>query len=158
MRSVAHSWRSSRSHRRGGQTGAKLTRPIALARCCYYGICNVDPDWLKRIQRPVYWQPAPNCGRGDGWHRSVGPGCGKSYQQMELVAWAEGLGTCFVGLRDERQNAEVKALLGIPSQFQLITILPFGYRQRVIAGAKGRKNRKPLSEVAHSERFEEPYA
>ena len=27
---------------------------------------------------------------------------GRAIQQMELAAWAEGLGTCFVGLRDER--------------------------------------------------------
>ena len=83
---------------------------------------------------------------------------GRAIQQMELMAWSEGLGTCFVGLRDETQNAEIKALLGIPAEFQLITVLPFGYRQRVTAGAKGRKNRKPLSEVAHRERFGEPYA
>jgi nitroreductase len=83
---------------------------------------------------------------------------GRAIQQMELVAWAEGLGTCFVGLRDEKQNADVKSLLGIPADFQLITVLPFGYRQRATAGAQGRKNRKPVSEVAHRERFGQPYA
>ena len=79
-------------------------------------------------------------------------------QQMELAAWAEGLGTCFVGLRDENQNAEIKEMLGIPAKFDLVTVLPFGYRQRVTAGAQGRKNRKPLSEVAHRERYGQPYA
>ena len=39
---------------------------------------------------------------------------GRAIQQMELVAWSEGLGTCFVGLKDDRQNAEIKQLLGIP--------------------------------------------
>ena len=76
---------------------------------------------------------------------------GRALQQMELVAWSEGLGTCFVGMRAEEQQQEVKQLLGIPEQMELITILPFGYR---VEGARGRGTpRKPMSEIAHGERF-----
>ena len=39
---------------------------------------------------------------------------GRALQQMELVAWDEGLGTCFVGLRVEEQNWQIKELLGMP--------------------------------------------
>ena len=78
---------------------------------------------------------------------------GRALQQMELVAWEEGLGTCFVGLRVAEQNRAVKELLGIPDSLALVTILPFGYRLDASAGAQGRKNRKPLSQVAHAERF-----
>lgn len=81
---------------------------------------------------------------------------GRALQQMELVAWEEGLGTCFVGLRIEEQNRAVKRLLGIPDDFVLVTILPFGYRKDTNMGAQGRKNRKPLSQVAHGERFGNP--
>ena len=75
---------------------------------------------------------------------------GRALQQMELVAWDEGLGTCFVGIRGEQQQ-EVKTLLGIPDELELVTVLPFGYRIARPPGAG--TPRKPLSEIAHGERF-----
>ena len=78
---------------------------------------------------------------------------GRTLQQMELVAWEEGLGTCFVGLRVAEQNRQVKELLGIPDDLQLITVLPFGYRLDNVTGTRGVRSRKALSEIAHSERF-----
>ena len=75
---------------------------------------------------------------------------GRALQQMELVAWDEGLGTCFVGIRGEQQQ-EVKTLLGIPDELELVTVLPFGYRIARPSGAG--TPRKPLSEIAHGERF-----
>ena len=83
---------------------------------------------------------------------------GRALQQMELVAWEEGMGTCFVGLRSEEQNRAVKELLRIPDHLVLLTVLPFGYRKNVNMGRMGRRNRKSLSEVAHAERFGEAYA
>ena len=75
---------------------------------------------------------------------------GRALQQMELVAWAEGLGTCFVGIRGEQQD-QVKTLLGIPEDMELITVLPFGYRIMRPAGTG--TPRKPMSEITHGERF-----
>ncbi len=82
---------------------------------------------------------------------------GRALQQMELVGWEEGLGTCFVGLRVASQNRRVKQLLDIPDDMELVTVLPFGYRADDQRGNMGRKNRKPLSEIAHSEKFGQPY-
>ena len=82
---------------------------------------------------------------------------GRAMQQMELAAWEMGLGTCFVGLRVAEQNRRVKEILGIPDSLELVTVLPFGYRRDGNDGARGIKNRKPLSEIAHSERFGQPY-
>ena len=82
---------------------------------------------------------------------------GRALQQMELVGWEEGLGTCFVGLRVAEQNRRVKELLGIPETFELVTVLPFGYRANERRGSMGRKNRKSLSDIAHSEKFGQPY-
>ncbi len=80
---------------------------------------------------------------------------GRALQQMELIAWAEGLGTCFVGLRAAEQNHRVKELLGIPEELDLITVMPFGYRSDDF---EGRGNpRKPLSEMAHIEKFGNRY-
>ena len=83
---------------------------------------------------------------------------GRALQQMELVAWEEGMGTCFVGIRQAEQNQAIKDLLGIPDHLVLLTVLPFGYRKSLSMGRMGRRNRKSLSEVAHSERFGKPYA
>ncbi len=82
---------------------------------------------------------------------------GRSLQQMELVAWEEGLGTCFVGLRVAEQNQQVKELLGIPDNLVLITLLPFGYRLDNVNGTRGVRSRKALSEIAHNERFGQSY-
>ena len=80
---------------------------------------------------------------------------GRALQQMELVAWSEGLGTCFVGLRAEEQQVALKELLGIPSEMELITILPFGYREEGFTGQG--VPRKPMSEIAHREKFGQSY-
>ncbi len=77
---------------------------------------------------------------------------GRALQQMELAAWSEGLGTCFVGIRDEQQT-EVKALLGITEGYELITVLPFGYR--IIRPEGTGTPRKPMAEMTHGERFGE---
>ncbi len=76
----------------------------------------------------------------------------RAVQNMILAAWAEGVGTCWVGGIDRDQ---VKDLLNLPEDAELITILPFGYpAQRSL---KGKKDRKPLAEVAHRESFGNPY-
>ena len=80
---------------------------------------------------------------------------GRAVQQMELVAWEEGLGTCFVGLRLAEQNRQVKQLLAIPDSFDLVTVLPFGYRLVEDQGSQGMKNRKSLEDIVHWERYGE---
>ena len=77
----------------------------------------------------------------------------RAIQSMMLTAWAEGLGSNWVGFHG---LAEVKPLLGIPAELDILAILPFGYP--VQAGGQGKKRRKPLAEVAHRERFGQPFA
>ena len=77
---------------------------------------------------------------------------GRVLQQIELVAWEEGLGTYFVGLRVAEQNQQVKEVLGIPDNMELITVLPFGYRRDNVKGT-GTKRRKSLDEIVHYESF-----
>ena len=79
---------------------------------------------------------------------------GRALQQMELVAWAEGVGGCFAGIRGE-ENRKVKELLQVPEGMELITVMAFGYPTE---GARSRgKRRKPLSEISHVERFGRRY-
>ena len=80
---------------------------------------------------------------------------GRAVQQMELVAWEEGLGTCFVGLRLAEQNRQIKELLGIPEGFDLVTVLPFGYRLVEGQGRQGMKNRKSMDDIVHWEQYGE---
>ena len=78
---------------------------------------------------------------------------GRALQQMELMAWSEGVGMCFVGVREADQQQAIKKLLGIPEALELITVLPFGYRAE---GPKGPGTpRKPMEDIVHWERFGE---
>jgi nitroreductase len=72
----------------------------------------------------------------------------RAIQSMILTAWAEGVGsnwTGFTGLDGVRQK------VGLPDQYEVIAVLPFGYPKRALG--KGKKNRKPSDEVVSSERF-----
>jgi len=76
----------------------------------------------------------------------------RAIQSMILVAWSEGIGSNWVGFMGLN---EVNTLLGIPENLEVFAILPFGYPSQVIG--KGKKNRKPLSEVAHRNYFGQPF-
>jgi nitroreductase len=73
-------------------------------------------------------------------------------QSMILTAWSEGVGSNWVGFRG---LAEVKSLLGIPDELEVLAIVPFGYPAQAIG--RGKKRRKSPSEVAHRERFGQPF-
>ena len=80
---------------------------------------------------------------------------GRAIQQMELMAWSQSVGTCFSAVRDPAQQVAVKELLGIAEEMELITILPFGYRAE---GPRSKGTpRKPMEEIAHREKFGQPY-
>jgi len=76
----------------------------------------------------------------------------RAIQSMILVAWADGVGsnwTGFGGIEGVRKE------LGIPDAYDVLAVLPLGYPKREVIG---KKNRKPLSEVASLERFGEPFS
>jgi nitroreductase len=75
----------------------------------------------------------------------------RAIQSMLLAAWSEGIGSNWVGFN----IVAAKAPLGIPDDLTVLAILPFGYPTDSITGE--RKKRKPLGEVASSERFGQPF-
>ena len=77
----------------------------------------------------------------------------RAIQSMILTAWSEGIASNWVGYQNLEQT---KPLLGIPADVEVMAILPFGYPVKKLG--KGRKNRKPLAQVAHRERFGQPFA
>jgi nitroreductase len=76
----------------------------------------------------------------------------RAIQSMILTAWDEGVGsnwTGFLGLD------EVRTSLSIPGDYDVLSVLPFGYPAEERRG--GKKARKAIGEVASSERFGTPY-
>jgi nitroreductase len=76
----------------------------------------------------------------------------RAIQSMLLTAWADGVGSNWVGFGGLDQ---VKALLDIPAALDVLAILPFGYPARAVG--RGKKQRKALREVAHLERYGRPF-
>ena len=77
----------------------------------------------------------------------------RAIQSMVLTAWSDGVGSNWVGFHG---LDEVKKLLDIPAQLDILAILPFGYPAEAIG--QGKKKRKPLAEVAHRGKFGQPFA
>ncbi len=77
----------------------------------------------------------------------------RAIQSMLLTAWAEGIGSNWVGFGG---LDAVKPLLQVPASLDVLAILPFGYPARAVG--RGRKARKPLGTIAHRERFGQPFA
>ena len=76
----------------------------------------------------------------------------RAIQSMVLTAWAAGVGSNWVGFSE---LGAVRALLGIPDTLDVLAILPFGYPADAIG--QGKKERKPLGDVASRERFGQPF-
>jgi nitroreductase len=76
----------------------------------------------------------------------------RAIQSMLLAAWSDGVGSNWVGFSGGLEN--VKPVLGIPAELDVLGILPFGYPEKSIG--RGKKNRKPVADVAHRERFGQP--
>ncbi len=76
----------------------------------------------------------------------------RAIQSMILTAWGDGVGSNWTGfgLPDA-----VRERVGLPDTYDVLAVLPFGYPKRALG--RGRKNRKPLAEVASAERFGTPY-
>ena len=76
----------------------------------------------------------------------------RAIQSMILTAWSEGVGSSWVGFGGLEA---IKPLLNIPDNVDVLAILPFGYPASAIG--RGKKRRKALAEVAHRERFGQPF-
>ena len=76
----------------------------------------------------------------------------RAIQSMVLTAWADGIASNWTGFR---ALEEVRTFLGIPPELEVLAVVPFGYpAQRV---GRGRKQRKPLRDVASREQYGQPF-
>jgi nitroreductase len=72
---------------------------------------------------------------------------GRVLQDMELAAWDLGVASgIYIGVDEEA----LRRHFAVPESLKLAAILGFGYPRRKILG---KKDRKPLEEIAFSERF-----
>ena len=76
----------------------------------------------------------------------------RAIQAMLLTAWADGVGGNWVGFGG---LGEAKLLLGIPEELDLLAMLPLGYPTAALG--RGKKERKPLAEIASRERYGQPF-
>jgi nitroreductase len=77
----------------------------------------------------------------------------RAVQSMILTAWSDGVGSNWVGFQG---LADIKPLLGIPDTLDVLAIIPFGYPAQAVG--QGKKQRKPLAQVASRERFGQSFA
>lgn len=91
-------------------------------------LAQAAQDQLFMADAPV---TVVGCGLPEQAYKSMG-GCRNSVEidvaialdHLTLAAVAEGLGTCWIGAFDE---AQVKRLLEIPQQVQVVAMTPLGY-------------------------------
>jgi nitroreductase len=76
----------------------------------------------------------------------------RAIQSMMLTAWEAGVGSNWVGFMGPD---EIKPLLGIPEEMDVLAVVPFGYPVKTIG--KGKKSRRPASEIIHMGRFGTPF-
>jgi nitroreductase len=72
----------------------------------------------------------------------------RAIQNMVLAAWELEIGACWV---TNFYDDGVKDLLRAPQRMKLVTVMPFGYSAE--PRTKRKKNRKPLAEIVHFEKF-----
>ncbi len=77
----------------------------------------------------------------------------RAIQNMILTAWAEGVGSNWTGFGP---MPAIEKLVAAPKTHEGLAIVPFGYPASKLGA--GRKQRKPIGEVASRERFGTPFA
>jgi nitroreductase len=78
----------------------------------------------------------------------------RAIQSMVLAAWSEGVGSNWVGFIGGLDS--IKPLLNIPNDIDVLAVIPFGYPVRALG--RGKKQRKPIEEVIHGEKFDGLFA
>jgi nitroreductase len=89
----------------------------------------------------------PNKSHIGGYTSSVQVDVAIALDHLTLAAWAEGLGTCWIGAFYEKM---VKRLLSIPNDVKVIALTPLGYPMEI----PEKKPRKYLAEIICYDKFD----
>ncbi|MCD6248236.1 MAG: nitroreductase family protein [Hadesarchaea archaeon] len=155
--------RSVRSYERKEVPGEKLEKVLDAARLApsasnrqdWKFIVVRDEEKKEKICKAAYGQDfikeAPVVIVGVGLNPDHKMSCGISsstvdvsiaMDHMMLKATEEGLGTCWIGAFEQEK---IKEILGIPSQHQVVALMPIGYPKEPLK--KVEKSRKSLGEI-----------
>ena len=77
----------------------------------------------------------------------------RAIQDMILAAWSEGVGSNWVGFGS---MPEIEKLVGAPATMEGLAIIALGHPAAKLG--RGKKQRRPLAEIASRERFGVPYS
>lgn len=76
---------------------------------------------------------------------------GRALQNMQLVAWSEGVGSgLFTGVREKN----IRTDFNIPEELDIAVIIGFGYPSRKLTGMK--KNRLSMNNILYHQRYGNP--
>jgi nitroreductase len=83
---------------------------------------------------------------------------GRMAQNMELAAWADGVGSCIAAMYEEDK---AKSILGVPVEMTLRYVISFGYPAEAAPQIEGKPlrsalptvGRKKLDEIVHWEKW-----
>jgi len=162
---VIRTRRSIRSYRADPVPEESLNRVLEAARMAPSGSNRQpwrfyvikDPEKRRRVAQACGGQmwigQAPTVIVAAGWgvHFSRGGYMGDmsfimdvgiAFTHLILAARAEGLGTCWIG---DFQNTEVKKVLGLPDDEDVVAVTPLGYPDK--GGFTEKTSRKPLEEI-----------
>jgi len=103
-------------------------------------------EWIAPVMIAVCVNPKESWVRKDDeefWKVDAG----LTMQNLSLIAFAEGLGTCWIAAFDEKK---AKSILGIEKPLRVLALTPLGYP----AEKKGPiTNRKSIDELIHYEKW-----
>jgi nitroreductase len=76
---------------------------------------------------------------------------GRALQNMQLVAWSEGVGSgLFTGIREKKMRTD----FNIPEDLDIAVVIGFGYPSRKLTGM--RKNRMSMNNILYHQRYGNP--
>ena len=81
---------------------------------------------------------------------------GRLSERIMLAAAAHGLGSCIGWFLDEGHSPAAGAILGVPDDHTLRTVISIGYRDPAADLRRTGPGRKTLADIAASERFDGP--
>jgi nitroreductase len=117
-----------------------------------------DRDRLRELGRLVQTGPyiadaqlAIAVGCEKAWPPGVSD-ASRAIHSMMLTAWDDGVGSNWTGFGGLDGVAK---FLGIPDELDVLAVLPFGYPAQAVG--RGKKQRKPLGEVASREQYGQPF-
>jgi len=90
-----------------------------------------------------YYKGEASTDKGEYWYMFD---VALSLQNMVLTAWDKGVGSVYLGLFDSKK---VKEILGIPENYEVVAIVPFGYPDEEPKCPP----RKDLKELVFHEKF-----